>query len=106
MTKEEIAIGLRNALARGEPIEKAMQSYVNAGYPISEVQEAAKEVNQGVTGTIKPGLPSLPEEDLKQKEKKKFPWKVVILVVVLLILLGALAVTFIFGDQIMQALAG
>ena len=48
MTQEEILIGLKNALMRGETLQKAMQSYVNAGYSISEVQQAAKTIDQGL----------------------------------------------------------
>lgn len=41
MTKEEIIGGLKNALDRGESLERAKQSFVNAGYSQDEVNEAA-----------------------------------------------------------------
>jgi|GEM_PF-939107 len=42
---EELVGGLRNALERGEPLTKAKQSFLNAGYTTQEIQGAA----QGVT---------------------------------------------------------
>ena len=42
MTKEEVAAGLKNAIEKGESLEKAKQSFINAGYNISEVQSAAE----------------------------------------------------------------
>ena len=32
MTKEEIATGIRNAIERGESMDEAMQTLINAGY--------------------------------------------------------------------------
>lgn len=43
--KEDILIGgLKNALERGESIEKAKQSFINAGYKPEEVTAAAQKV--------------------------------------------------------------
>jgi hypothetical protein len=50
--KEEIIGGLRNALERGETIEKAMQSFVNAGYSPNEVREAAIAINPSASGLL------------------------------------------------------
>ena len=44
---EEIQAGLKNALDRGENIDKAIRSFVNAGYNASEVQEAAASLSEG-----------------------------------------------------------
>lgn len=46
MAKEEILEGLKSALARGEPINKAMLSFYYAGYKKEEIQEAANEINK------------------------------------------------------------
>ncbi len=40
--KEEILGGLRAALARGEPLKKAMMSFYNAGYAKKDIEEAAR----------------------------------------------------------------
>ena len=48
-----------------------MQSFVNAGYSIEEVKQAAQEVNMGITQHIQPETSSQ-EEEPKQKSKN---WK-------------------------------
>ena len=40
--REDIFGGLRNALDRGFSLDQAIQSFVNSGYPLQEVQEAAQ----------------------------------------------------------------
>ncbi len=50
--KEEIIGGLRNALDRNETIEKAMQTFINAGYSATEVREAASMINPSATGML------------------------------------------------------
>lgn len=50
--KEEIIGGLRNALERGETIEKAMQSFMSAGYSAAEVREAAAVINPSASGLL------------------------------------------------------
>ena len=44
---EELQAGLKNALDRGENIEKAIRSFINAGYNANEVQEAASSLSEG-----------------------------------------------------------
>ena len=48
--KSEISIALKNALDRGQSLEKAKQSLINAGYPQQEVTKASASLNQGVIG--------------------------------------------------------
>lgn len=50
--KEEILGGLRNALDRGESMEKAMQTFINAGYSAAEVRDAAGMISQSATGML------------------------------------------------------
>ena len=45
--REDIIAGLKNALERGESLEKAVQSFINAGYNPAEVREAAESLSQG-----------------------------------------------------------
>lgn len=54
MTKEEITAGLRNAIAKGESLESAMQSFISAGYSHDEVEQAGNEarLGMGVTGAV------------------------------------------------------
>lgn len=44
MINEEIIGGLVSALSRGEPLEKAMMTFFNAGYGKDEIEESAQEV--------------------------------------------------------------
>ncbi len=43
--KEELVTGIRNAIERGDSMNKAIASFVNAGYNPIEVDEAAKIVS-------------------------------------------------------------
>jgi len=52
MSVEEVIVGLKNALARGQTIQKATQSLLLAGYNAQEVQEAVRQTNLGVIGNI------------------------------------------------------
>lgn len=54
MTDNEILGGLRNAIERGQSLEKAVQSFINAGYNARLVQEAANELSSGVTQIVNP----------------------------------------------------
>ncbi|MEK6889661.1 MAG: hypothetical protein AABW82_00875 [Nanoarchaeota archaeon] len=54
MTDNEIIGGLRNALERGQSLERAVQSFINAGYNPRTVQEAANELSSGVTQIVNP----------------------------------------------------
>jgi len=40
--REDILRGLKNAIERGEPLEKAVQSFISAGYNPVEVKQAAE----------------------------------------------------------------
>ena len=66
--RDEIFEGLKNALARGESLQAAMESFHNAGYTEAEIQEAAR--------ALQPQIPSYPlninpEEVLKKPIIKK-----------------------------------
>lgn len=60
--KEELIGGMRNALERGETIEQAIQTFMNAGYSPNEVREAASFVAPSAAaalyGQTSPALPS------------------------------------------------
>jgi hypothetical protein len=47
MVNEDLVAGIRNSIERGESIEKAVQSFILAGYPQREVEEAANAIHAG-----------------------------------------------------------
>jgi hypothetical protein len=47
MPREELIIGLKNAVSRGQSLESAIQSFISAGYNANEVMEAAQATNMG-----------------------------------------------------------
>ncbi len=47
MVNQEILGGLKHALNSGEPLEKAMLSFYNAGYKKEEIEEAARFIQGG-----------------------------------------------------------
>lgn len=67
MVNIEILEGLRQAVARGDPLQKAAQSFINAGYPQSEVEEAVYNVNTLASPQIQTPSPN-PQQSLQ-----KFP---------------------------------
>ena len=109
--KVELAGGLKNALERGENLEKAKQSFLNAGYKEEEIEAAAQEVSQPsaeapslpkpssvpqpskpgqklpVSGKQAPLTPQPPAAAQPQKMSKKL--MIILGVVVVLILAGA-----------------
>jgi len=46
MARQDIIIALRNGIERGETVEEAKQSLLNAGYSSSDVEEAAAEIER------------------------------------------------------------
>jgi hypothetical protein len=82
MINEEIVGGLVSALSRGEPLEKAMMTFFNAGYKKEEIEGSAKEVyNQlgpqamGVKGSLQDTIDEIalkagvPKDDNANKPK-------------------------------------
>ncbi len=64
--REDILRGLKNAIERGESLERAAQSFVNAGYNPIEVRQAAQSLSEGVSSITEPyakkiELPVLPK---------------------------------------------
>lgn len=68
--REDILRGLKNAIERGEPLEKAVQSFINAGYNPIEVKQAAQSLIGGATAITNPyavqlGMGNLPPPPVK-----------------------------------------
>lgn len=111
MTRQpEIVAGIKQAVQRGESMEKAKQTFVQAGYNQQDVEDSAKAM-EGVISKI-PEIPSLtkkgpapsppgtiPAPETKPKKAKKW---MIILIILLAILLITLGVSFFFREQILQ----
>ncbi len=119
--------GIKNALERGSSIEDAVQSFLNAGYSEQEVKEAADKVNPSVLSQISPLEKKSPSQTLTPPRyspppspklkpepamiqsnivQKKSSGLLIFLIFILIILLGTLAVSIIFQDQITEFLKG
>lgn len=109
MVREEIVAGLRNAVERGQTIQQAMQSMINAGYQLNEIQEASGYVNMGAIGSMQ----QVPQAYVSQEQynpsseestiqapannKKSAPnIKVIILVLILVLLLAGVGTMIYF----------
>lgn len=58
--REEIIAGLRNAIARGQGLQQAVQSFINAGYNAAEVKAAAEIISRGATSIAYPATTKIP----------------------------------------------
>src|SRR3989344_1138515 len=70
--REDILRGLKNAIERGEPLEKAVQSFINAGYNPIEVKQAAESMIGGTTAITNPyaeqlSVGNLPRQPIPQQ---------------------------------------
>ena len=76
MSSEELVAGFKNALDRGQSIEDAKRSFINAGYAQKEIQEASQQVNQGNSSFVQQQTSS-PEEISSQAKNPliKLPGK-------------------------------
>ena len=129
--RDDIKGGIKNALDRGETLEQAIRSFVNAGYNELEVKEAAEEFGGGAISMISPQVqapsqkPQITQpqpvqppgqipvraqattqaQPLAIKTKKKgFSLKIIILIMILLILFGVLVGIIFFRGQIINFL--
>jgi hypothetical protein len=108
MAREEIIAGLRNAVERGQSIQQAMQSMINAGYQVNEVQEASRFIDLGATGTMQQTPSAYVSQEqystgqeqataLPIEAKKSSPnTKIIILTLVLVLLLAGLGAMIYF----------
>lgn len=117
--EEELVGGLKNALDRGEPLAKAKQSFLNAGYKPAEIEGAIKKIptaasqinnqvkdsrgnrSQNTKIKTKKGVSSLPkavkEKSPKQKLSKKF---IIILIASATLVLIGVALLGIFWNKL------
>ena len=110
MPREEIIGGLKNALERGNSLEKAVQSFINSGYNPQEVHAAATALSQGATAIIHSPEGKGSEEELPEPPAKKNKSKtkiILIIAIILFLLLIAGAVLFtIFSPETVRRLIG
>ncbi len=116
MPKEELVEGIKQALSRGESLEKAMTTFYNSGYKKEDIEEAAAAAQapvfqqgfqQPVMGSqAKPLVPQQPKiiqrvSAYGSKPPSKTGMAItIILIVVLLFLIGILAAIILFKDEI------
>ncbi len=62
MSNQEIVNALRNTLKRKQSLEKAKQSFINAGYDVQEVEQAVQEVSQNQPATPTTPQPQNPQQ--------------------------------------------
>lgn len=113
MVREDIVAGLKNAVERGFPLEKAKYSFISAGYSREEVERAAEFIHS--SSLYSPKQERLPMPKIQvQKEKipaRKEPGKVkknlkiILLVLILLVLIGIFIMTIIFREKIFSLFA-
>ncbi len=86
MAKEDIVMGLKNALERGENLDHASQTFINGGYSPKEVKEALKllksyknktlEIPKRILltekATVPPSAPSLSTKKIKELPRIEF----------------------------------
>ena len=50
--KDEVAQGIKNAMERGQSLESAIASFINAGYSSIEVHQAAESLNNSASSLL------------------------------------------------------
>lgn len=104
----ELISGLRNAIEHGSTLKSAMQSFVNAGYAITEVSNAAKKINFTGTydtmqktnqqgGAMTQPLPSTSYPAQNKKSSKKL---LIVIAIISVIVLAGAAVLGIFWNKL------
>jgi hypothetical protein len=66
--QQELAGGIKNALERGEPLAKAKQSFLNAGYNPEEINAAVNSMASMIRPTAQP-LPTTPQLPNRQSQQ-------------------------------------
>ena len=94
--REELLSGFKNALERGESVEKAKQTFLNSGYKSTEVDEAAQAASSGVVTIAQPNQLQQPGQAMIQTPKSSKKKWIIIISIFLLVLILTLAGLFIF----------
>lgn len=125
---DEISAGLRNAIERGESIEEAIQTFINAGYNPVEVKEAATLVSGVVSLVNNPSVKMPPQFSSIASQSQSSPQinypqalsspiispvqpnssmspdkkKTIALLAILILLIGILLAIILFKDDILS----
>ena len=124
MVREDLVAGLRNAVERGNSLESAKQSFLNAGYSSEDVEQAVNYLHSGSVLAAQPQQLKKPADSVQpSKEKKVFSspaspqkpisnetvkgtgffarnWKIILLLGVLFVLIVLFVLVLIFRDSI------
>lgn len=74
--RADIFGALKNAVEKGEPIEKAVRSFINAGYNENEVREAAQALSSGASPRafiVKQPQPLQPQSQPSLQSQDQWP---------------------------------
>ncbi len=128
--QDEIVAGLKNAIERGDTMENAIQSFINAGYNPATVREAAQLLSTGASAIVlsseaqqypqsksenKLEAPSTESQFPAQKQPQQYFYQkqkrstgklilIIILIILLILMMGAIVSTLLFGDKILDFL--
>ena len=113
MSKEDIFEGVKQAISKGEPLERAITSFFNAGYPSEDIEEATRTLQPlGISQSqfqqpkqkiplSQPVLPALQMvSDYGKPPNKTGAAITIVLFTLLLLLLGILAAVILFKDEL------
>ncbi|MBS3088174.1 hypothetical protein J4402_00165 [Candidatus Pacearchaeota archaeon] len=100
---DEIYYGLKNALERGQSLNAAVQSFINAGYNPVEVREAEKMISSdggvsSITGEANDLNAPVSNENFEEQKAQPLPksgfqpkssgsWKKVLLIILIIVLI-------------------
>ncbi|MEM3405718.1 MAG: hypothetical protein QW117_01955 [Candidatus Pacearchaeota archaeon] len=74
MKKEDIIAGLKQAMERGESLEKAKLTFINAGYPVADVEDSANYLQLLISNkSINLNIDNQKINYSSQLENKKLP---------------------------------
>lgn len=73
MYKPEIVAGLKNTMERGYSLERAIESFINAGYSREDVIDSAEQLKQEPTRTMQVTAPVVTEKNSKKPSEDKKP---------------------------------
>jgi uncharacterized membrane protein YukC len=130
--REEILSGLKNAIERGTPLEKAVKSFINAGYNPAEVRAAADNLTNGAktieeytssksntknnqsiinNSSVKPISKNTQDNNQKSQElpnvkKRKLKKWIIIGLIAATVLITIIILVVIFSDNILNLFSG
>ena len=112
MSKEDIFEGVKQAIFKGEPLERAITSFFNAGYPSEDIEEATRTLQPiGISQSqfqsqqkipfAQPAPPAVQRvSDYGKPPNKTGAAITIVLFTLLFLLLGILAAVILFKDEL------